>query len=360
MRERGASGLSYVAVAVIAALLVSGVALALTPASVSASLGSAVCQILQLPGCADAGGTPDDHEQTPYERATAGSAWFGGDSFASGEGIFSYDPATDTTTKTAPNECHRSGSSYQAQVFALARQRGAFASQDYASEACSGAIVSDLYSDNHLDNAGEGPQMYASPQPADASAPFDNVPEDASLITLSLGGKDVGFADVVKACITEGLAGSGCEDTDALRSRFQSVYGTRDQPGTLEQQLAKLRAEHPDARIILVGYPEMFAEQRDLKKGFFTTMSLEEQRWANEMARELNTAGSDMAERLGVEWVDPTSAYVGEGYDHRAGSSDPWINDLVGWGDSESFHPNQGGHDATAGLVWEQILTGGR
>ena len=55
MRERGASGLSYVAVAVIAALLVSGVALALTPASVSASLGSAVCQILQLPGCADAG-----------------------------------------------------------------------------------------------------------------------------------------------------------------------------------------------------------------------------------------------------------------------------------------------------------------
>ncbi len=361
-RDAGVTALEFVGVALVAGVVIAAIFAALNPDFIRATTATAVCRIFGLGECGAAGGSTEGAgEKTPFERATWGSAWFGGDSFASGEGIFSYDPNTDVTNKdNTKNECHRSGSSYQAQVFATAQSKGAFAGQQYTTQACSGAIVDDLSQNNHNGNEGEGPQMYQTPQPPDTTDPFDNIPQDASLITLSMGGNDIGFAEVVKGCVTEGLMGGGCEDSDTLRNGMNQVYGTADSPGTLEQQLAKVKKEHPDARIILVGYPPLFAEQGHMKKGPITTMSLEEQKWANQMARELNASGKAMADRLGIEWLDPTPAYVGPGYDHRAGSSDPYINGLVGWGDSESFHPNQKGHDATAGLLWELVQNGPR
>ena len=313
-------------------------------------------------GNGDGGGSAD---RTESGFPTTGTAWFGGDSFASGEGIYDYDEDTDLTgsDKTADtNLCHRSPSSYQAQVFDLAQSEGAFAGQDYASEACSGAVVSDLYSDNADGNAGEGPQMYSQEQDRTTTERFDNIPADASLITLSLGGNDVQFAEVLKNCVTE-VFGSGCQDSATIQDRIDTVYGVPGLQGSLEQQIAKVQSEHPDARIVLVGYPQLFSAEEDMKNGWITTMSVAEQKWANEMSGSINTAGSAMAERLGVEWLDPTSAYVGDGYDHRIGSDEPYLNGLNMDGlnaDRESFHPNQDGHDAMTDLFLEQIRNGQR
>ncbi len=364
--DSGATALEWVGVALVAAAVIAAIVAVVSPDSVRTTMATALCRILSQEGC-PTGSTPpgSEPEKTPYEKATWGSVWFGGDSFASGEGTNNYDPETnitDSDDEAKNNKCHRSPHSYQAQVFKLAQSKGAFAGQKYSTEACSGAIVSDLYSDNHSNNADEGPQMYDETKDPATDDPFDNVPEDASLISFSLGGNDIGFADVLENCVTEFTA-SGCEDSDSLTTKMNEVYGTSNSPGSLEQQVAKLKREHPDARIVLMGYPSLFAAEKDLKKGPLTTMSVAEQKWANEMAVAINEAGREMADRQGIEWIDPTSAFVGPGYDHRVGSEDPYINDLALKGLSanpESFHPNQKGHDAMSGLLWQQITEGPR
>lgn len=330
-------------------------------------------------GTGNGGGSGNGGGTTESGFPTTGTAWFGGDSYASGEGTYDYFPESNRydyypnppsgVTIVPANECHRATDSYQAQAFAQAQSEGAFAGQDYSTQACSGAIVSDLYSNNHSDNRDEGPQMYSQEQGAGSDKPFDNIPADASLISLSMGGNDLGFAGVLENCITG--SGEGCGDSSSIQGKIDEVYGTADKQGTLEVQIAKVREEHPDARIVLVGYPPLFSEQRDLTKFGLTTMDVSEQAWANDMSGNINVSGAAMADRLGVEWLDPTPAYVGDGYDHRIGSPDPYINDLdLQWAGvtqpglsvsaSESFHPNQAGHDAMTDLFLEHIKNGQR
>ncbi|MFT3877744.1 MAG: SGNH/GDSL hydrolase family protein [Propioniciclava sp.] len=402
--DAGVSLLEVVGMTILAAILAGGLFAVVAPGLVRDQFGAAACAILNRGDCAEGSGASSaPHEMTPYERATSGSAWFGGDSFASGEGLPTYEEGTNVTGfnwknpltwwptnwDDERNMCHRSGTSYQAQVFETLRSKGAFGGQSYRSEACSGSTVPNIYSDNQQGNAGEGPQMYEQPTTADETGPFTNIPQDASLITLSMGGNDIGFADVLQNCVTAGIVGSGCGDTGALQKRIDQVYGTNGSPGTLEQQLAKVKSEHPDARIILMGYPQLFSEAslylRDSNGDLIMApaspyggggpimtwngsgMDIDDQKWANMMAGRINTSGQQMAERLGIEWIDPTSAFVGPGYDHRIGSDDPWINGLSAGSNSGdftlnngSFHPNQGGHDAMAGLLLQQIQEGPR
>ncbi|MFV0452267.1 MAG: SGNH/GDSL hydrolase family protein, partial [Propioniciclava sp.] len=363
-RERGASAVHYVGIMLLAAVLVGGVAAAITPVTrFTEPIRVAICEILGGTDCASES-SPDPATLTPLEQALAGSHWFGGDSFASGEGIGEYDPDTNVTyyeqlpwwsgypypIEVGENYCHRSSGSYQAQVFSSLQDLGGFAGDDYSTQACSGAVVQDLYNDNSGGNDGEGPQMRTTPagsnaDPGTAQGPFDGIPADASLIQMSMGGNDVGFADAVSDCIFE-IGSSVCGDTEAARERVDTVYGTGNgTDGTLEAQLAQVRSEHPDARIIIMGYPPLFAEEERVG---YNTISVGEQRWANEQAEYLNQQAAAMCERVGCEFVDPTSAFVGEGYDHRVGGDEEWINNIHLGDTSESFHPNQAGHDAMA------------
>lgn len=387
-RDRGASMMQYVGMTLLAAVIGAGLFTALDPGAPARLFSQATCAILGGEACESAASGPGSHEMTPFERATWGTPWFGGDSFASGEGVGNYQADTDVTgwnwrnpgtwwqnpfNVPDRNMCHRSNDSYQAQAFAALQGNGAFQGQQYSSEACSGATVSDLYSDNHNGNAGEGPQMQSTPAPnALQSGPFDNVPDDASLIQLSMGGNDVGFGDILTNCVT-GL-GSGCMDSDAAQAAIDRVYGTDSTPGELELQLAKLVEEHPDARIVIMGYPQLFSEKPLTTEGPFgitlpqwngSGMTVEEQRWANQQSDAINVSIRAMCDRLGIEFIDPTSLYVGPGYDHRIGSDEPWINGLSAGSNSgdwtvnnASFHPNKAGHDAMAGLLLQHIHEG--
>lgn len=399
LREAGASAMEYIGATIVAALVAGGLFVTTMPEQATSAFRSAGCAILHQ-GCEAPGGTtPGEDGLTPYERATRGKVAFLGDSYASGEGAGDYIPGTDVTgwnwlnplTWTPSNwgkdrnMCHQSNNSYQAQVFRTLQGKGAFPGQDYATAACSGATVQDLYNNDHQGNAGVGPQAQTNPtDDPKKSGPFDKIPPDASLISLSLGGNDVGFADVLTNCLVS-FMGSGCGDTNSIVAQMDRVYGKDPKDGKpgmtgeLEAQLAKMKAEHPDARIIIMGYPQLFAETepgqwiQTLDGPIYVPypngpgLSVKDQKWANSMSIEINAHIKAMCDRLGVEFVDPTSAFVGNGYDHRIGSSDPWLNGL-NFGspsgdltlDKGSFHPNHSGHDAMAGLLLQQIEEGPR
>lgn len=364
--ESGASALHYTGITVLAAFIVGAIVTAVAPGVVLGAFLNAVCDIIGGKDCPNAVSAPATRQLTPLERAVAGTVWQGGDSYASGEGILKYDEETDVegTNGEPRNMCHRSPGSYQAQVFRHFQGRGYFQGQDYKSYACSGSTVSNLHKNNGQGN-NEGPQGRTREAEANSSAHYDKIPADASLITMSLGGNDVGFGAVLGECI-EKETRELCMNSDAVRARMVTVYGDgKGTVGTLERQIRTIKAQHPDARIVLVGYPPLFAERwkvADLPI-YTNGMDLNEQRWANGEAVVMNQHIKAMAERTGVEFFDPTPAFVGEGYDHRVGSAYQWINGLdvnffKGGPEPHSFHPNQAGHDAMAGLLIQHIEEG--
>lgn len=342
--DAGAATLEYVSALAVAAVVVLALAVYGWAGPVAGLTQQALCTIKKAVGAAASCGSPTP--RTPYERAVAGRYVAMGDSYSSGEGAWEYEPGTDfddrddlwpfNNDEEAHNRCHRSGAAY-------ARILGGSNPFSGGSTfvACSGAVIPDLASPNP-NQTGENPQT-------------DALGDDVSLVTLSLGGNDLGFADVVKDCIVNGESGlpflASCQGKHDKRIAEQLPELRRQ----LVAAYQDIREKAPNARIVIVGYPQLFVD--DPGDNFGNLLFAEDQRWMNQKAAELNAMLASAAKEAGVEFVDPTDAFRG----HGIGSDDPWINDLdfggPGWmiADPSSFHPNAEGHAALAELIQQQL-----
>ncbi|CAI9415443.1 SGNH/GDSL hydrolase family protein [Nocardioides sp. T2.26MG-1] len=340
--ERGAGTLEYLGATIVATVLAIGLLVSPAGASIRDSFSEAICSVIEREGCAvgpGAGGTP-------LEQATSGEYVALGDSYSSGEGAWDYEEGTDfddrddlwpfNDDEEDHNRCHRSHNAYS-QV--LADHNDFEGGLTFV--ACSGAVAGDLSHSNHS-NTGEDPQL-------------DALDEDTSLVTMTMGGNDIGFADVVTDCILNGEGGVGfiatCQEKHDQR--------IRDRLPELEQELIErylaIKEKAPNARVIIIGYPQLFPDNPS--DDYHDLLFAEDQVWMNEMAGLLNSMLADAAAEAGVEFVDPTDAFHG----HGIGSDDPWINDLDMGGpglmiaDPSSFHPNAAGHAAIADLIQQQL-----
>ncbi len=340
VRDRGAGALEYLGALAIAAMLVLTVAFAGLAGEVRQLAAEAICAIVQQPGCINR------IARTPYQQALAGKYIAMGDSFASGEGAWDYEEGTDfddrddlwpfNDDEEDHNRCHRSENAYS-QILA--------ADNDFADGdgfvACSGAVIDDFNDPNGANT--------------EEKAQLDALDENTSLVTLSVGGNDLGFADVIRDCVLNGEGGVGFIDS-CQEKHDQRI--TKRLPQLKKELIAlyqKAKQKAPNARIIVVGYPPLFAENPEDDYG--NLLFAEDQEWMNGKAGDLNDILESAAAAAGVEFVDPTGAFNG----HGLGTDDPWFNDLD-WGgpgmmpvDPSSFHPNAKGHAAFAKLIQDQL-----
>ena len=116
-----------------------------------------------------------------------------GDSYTAGEGV---PPFVARTDLAGINECHRSSQAYPVQV---ASRVGL----PLESWACSGAATADLVTTTvSRDRAPWNDPLHEVTAGTSASA-LDRLGSDVSIVTLSIGGNDVGFADIVSDCLAE-------------------------------------------------------------------------------------------------------------------------------------------------------------
>lgn len=283
--------------------------------------------------------------QTPYEWATSGRYVAMGDSFASGEGAWNYQQGTDLEDRDdwwpfndnheAHNRCHRSTNAYS-QIIA--------AGNDFAGGhdfvACSGSTTQQFGNANDK-QTGEAPQ-------------FDALGEDVSFVTVTIGGNDLGFSAILKACI--GVSVVSGHQVDCRSSQDKKILA--EQAALRAKLLAsyqQIRSKAPNARVVVVGYPSLFAEDKSADDS--VPLTAEERSWMNSKAGQLNSMLSSVAAEAGVEFLDPTDAFRS----HGLGSTEPWINDLDLGGpgmmlkDPSSLHPNAAGQAAIAKLVQAQL-----
>lgn len=348
-REHGATGLEYTGIIAIAALVVGAIWLAVSTTNIEEKVAAGMCHVLGQDNCGAV--SAPTFAPSPLEQALAGNYVALGDSFASGEGAGDYDLPTDidrskdwrwgVDTGGYRNMCHRSSNSYASRIYG--KHDLDFAGS-FRAAYCSGAVSRHLY--NPADGRdGKDPQHGEMRQLA-------HLNEDTSLVTMSIGGNDIGFGAVLTDCALNVEPFMKCQDKwDSELDRRMRVF---EYEVTLLYRKMKDRA--PNARIIIMGYPRLFHEPPSER--ISNLLFFEDQLWMNRKADQLNATLRRAAQRTGVEFIDPTQAFIGHGV--GAPNGEQWINDLIFSGsgsitDPGSFHPNALGHAAMAELLEEQL-----
>lgn len=257
-----------------------------------------------------------------------------GDSFSSGEGAGQYTSATNTAGPP-PNRCHRSTIAWPALVGQASAAVGA-----PIFRACSGAITKDYYSRNSA-NTSEGPQRLA-------------LGVNTSRATITLGGNDAHFGDVMNYCATRqyGLQAS-CQKTwgsavdSAIANLGSSTPTSRDD---LLNIYRDMRKRSPNAQVLAVGYPRFFpaSPPASCSTGVAaTTFQRSDMLWINGEIKKLNSLIANRATAAGLVYVDVYQVLSG----HELCTAAPWLNKVVLTGKQQSFHPNAAGQRAIAAVV---------
>jgi lysophospholipase L1-like esterase len=226
-----------------------------------------------------------------------------GDSYASGTGTREY----------WDEECQRSFYAYPWLLFKNWPRRnplGNPTSLGASNVTCAGAKTS-----NVLNN-----QVYS-------------IPPDANYVTISIGGNDAGFGDVIKQC-AKPWPFTCWGDIDKAQDFIRNTLPTR-----LGNVYRRIRQMAPYAYVIVVGYPRLFGPQ---ECNGAVRISTGEQKELNQTADLLRDVTHYMAaiSGRGFYFVDTIPAFKGHAI---CSGSKEWLNGLsdpVG----ESFHPNRNGH----------------
>ncbi|MEU7073921.1 SGNH/GDSL hydrolase family protein [Streptomyces narbonensis] len=240
-----------------------------------------------------------------------------GDSYAAGTGL---PQQTDT-------KCMRSTGSYPAWIAET------YKPSVFKDVTCGGATTRSLW--NHEGEA--APQVNALTQ-------------DTDLVTVTLGGNDLGFSDVLTRCVLAGLTtreGTPCRDVAAkeVDAGFARL-STR-----LPDMLTDIKRRSPRARVVVVGYPNPFPADGSAC-GSSVPLAKGDVTWLHQTTNRLNLMLEMSALLRQAEFVDTSSVF--RGHDMCRPPSGQWINPLLPR-TSGSAHPNAVGHLMTAVEVHERL-----
>lgn len=213
---------------------------------------------------------------------------------------------------------------------------------DLTDATCGGAQIPDL----------TGSQTVGTP-PNTASAPpqFDALDSDTNLVTLSIGGNDVGFGTIV-ACITrqgpfeELPATQTCESQvgDKVSADISSLYGA---DGPIDGVYDAIAEASPNARVIATQYMPLLPSSGGCA---FTdaVMTPEDVDWARGITEDINTAVDAAATRNGHVSVMPT-----DDVDRSAcaPADQRWTSFLGAPDNTAGMHPTALGQQAMADAI---------
>lgn len=244
----------------------------------------------------------------------------------------SYTAAPQTGMGDAPDGCYRSLINYPHQV---AEATGV----ELIDNSCSGATTRALLE----------PQT----TPLDVTHPpqLTGVDEDTDLITFGLGGNDFGlFARIVSCARFYGDAsGSPCTDLDRQDGPNGITTRLEQLRTNVLDALQKVQQAGPNARIIVIGYPQLIPAQ-----GTCELLRLPEGDlgYARTIVEGLNTALESAADQLDLTFVDVAAASEG----HDVCSDEPWVaGHRAAFSGASPWHPYGWEAEAVTRLVLNEL-----
>jgi lysophospholipase L1-like esterase len=214
-----------------------------------------------------------------------------GDSYAAGVGSGSYDSAS--------GDCERSTKAYPA-LWAAAHSPSSV-----AFTACSGARTGDV-----------------------VKKQLGQVSSATTLISVTIGGNDAGFSDVMSTCVFNS------ESSCLSRVAQARAFVDKSLPTLLDTAYDAIHAKGPDARVVVVGYPHFYAVPGDCVGG----LSDASRSAVNGAADDLDGVIAKRAADHGFAFADVRDRFTG----HELCSGSPWLHSVTLPVD-ESYHPTAAG-----------------
>lgn len=305
------------------------------------------------------------HDRVTSTAAAAGPARYValGDSYASGEGLAPYETGTDTST----DRCHRSVELSYPELL----ERGDDPAFDgLGSVACSGGVTTSLFARSN-----------------DEPAQLDALSADTRTVTLSIGGNDVGFSEVLSSCIFAPVASPeiealfpgrpGCRTRLNLpvtariaylaKSTERTTYGKhRSLPGVV----AAIHRRAPQATIYVSSYPQLIGTTSTSPLGCQVgalgqvplVITAADAAWMRGRSLALNAAVETSVAKARIRGIDARFVDLGAAFrgHNVCDSGTPWINPLLIGASGvspASFHPTARGQQAYAEAVQAAAAT---
>ncbi len=218
-----------------------------------------------------------------------------GDSYASGVGAGDYISASGS--------CERSTNAYPEQ-WADANHPTSF-----NSVACAGATTASVL-----------------------SSQVSALSSGTTLVSITIGGNDVGFSSVMTTCVLSPT--SSC--LSAVSAAEKLVADAL--PASLDTTLRTIRADAPDAKIVVVGYPYLYDLSRSSSCIGLST--------ADRTA--LNQGASELDSALATAAADNDDVYAGvqgKFAGHEICDSGSWLHSVDIFSLGSSYHPTASGQE---------------
>jgi hypothetical protein len=242
-----------------------------------------VSSLLLAAGAVLAGAGPAQAAPGPYVAL--------GDSYASGVGAGSYISSS--------GDCKRSTKAHP-YLWAAANSPSSF-----AFTACSGARTGDVL--------------------ANQMGPLSS---STALVSISVGGNDAGFADVMTTCVLQ--SDSSC----VSRINTAKAYVDSTLPGKLDSVYSAIRAKAPSARVVVLGYPR-FYQLGQACLGLSET----KRKAINDAADYLDAAVARRAAAHSFTFGDVRPTFTG----HEICSGSSWLHSVNWLNIGDSYHPTAAG-----------------
>jgi lysophospholipase L1-like esterase len=218
-----------------------------------------------------------------------------GDSYSSGVGAGNYISSSGS--------CDRSTNAYPEQ-WASANSPASF-----VSVACSGATTSDVL-----------------------SSQVSALSHGTTLVSITIGGNDAGFSSVMETCVLGST--SSCLSAVSTAETFVA----QQLPARLNNTLQTIRADAPNAKVVVLDYPELY----DLSKSSSCIgLSTQDRTALNQAADQLDQAIATAAAANHDTFADVRGQFAG----HEICDSSSWLHSVDILDIGSSYHPTANGQE---------------
>jgi lysophospholipase L1-like esterase len=184
----------------------------------------------------------------------------------------------------------------------------------------------------------------ANPQNVDPDGPnppqLNSVDASTTVVSLTIGGNDIGFSEVAQSCIVINPFSHPCLNkynsggVDQLKARINATAPK------VAAVLQGIKARAPSAKIYVVNYPAIFPETGF---GCWPQMPIgfQDVPYLRSTQKSLNAMLATQAAANGATLVNWYAASIG--HDACKGSSTRWVEPLVPGNSAAPIHPNKAG-----------------
>ncbi|WP_438290985.1 SGNH/GDSL hydrolase family protein [Streptomyces sp. HUAS TT7] len=184
---------------------------------------------------------------------------------------------------------------------------------------------------------------------------LDALTPDTGLVTLTIGGNDLGFAGIIVDCSLRGVfdqQGAPCRHeytaggSDALVRRITEIRPK------LRGVLQAIRERAKNARVLMVGYPALLPDTK-AKCKVGTPIAAGDVPYLDGIERRTNQMFAQEASAAGVDFVDTYSSSVG--HDFCQTPQTRWAQGVLDFLEAAPVHPNSAGMRNMADRVLDRV-----